>query len=570
MAQAATQTIRPDLAVGVRRLGTEKQVAASLIALLALFLLVAIALPLWALLSKSFQNAGGAFVGLANYHTYFTTPTLVISLFNSVWVATLTTAIVIPLAFLYAYALTRSRMRVKGLFYALALVPLFAPSLLSALSFLYIFGNQGLLKQLLFGHSIYGAIGITLAEVFYTFPHALLVLVTALALADGRLYEVAAVLGTSPRRVFWTVTLPGARYGLISATFVVFTLVITDFGIPKVIGGQFNVLATDAYKQVVGQQNFEMGAVVGMILLVPAVLAFAADRLVQRRQVALLSARAVPYEPKPQRARDAALLLYCVVVGGCIVATYGVSVWASFIRYWPYNLSLTLGNYVMENVEPSGWQPYLNSLIMATLAALLGTAIVFTGAYLIEKLKGFAVGRAFAHFLAMLPMAVPGLVLGLGYVFFFNAAWNPLNVLYGTLAVLVLNTIAHFYTVAHITAITALKQIDPEFEAVSASLKVPFWRTFARVTMPICTPAILDVAVYMFVNALTTVSAVIFLYGPGTKLASIAIVHMDEAGTIAAAAAMATSIMATAVTAKLLHLVLNRLLFDRLQRWRKR
>jgi iron(III) transport system permease protein len=487
-----------------------------------------------------------------------------------VWVATLTTAIVIPLAFLYAYALTRSRMRVKGLFYALALVPLFAPSLLSALSFLYIFGNQGLLKQLLFGHSIYGAIGITLAEVFYTFPHALLVLVTALALADGRLYEVAAVLGTSPRRVFWTVTLPGARYGLISATFVVFTLVITDFGIPKVIGGQFNVLATDAYKQVVGQQNFEMGAVVGMILLVPAVLAFAADRLVQRRQVALLSARAVPYEPKPQRARDAALLLYCVVVGGCIVATYGVSVWASFIRYWPYNLSLTLGNYVMENAEPSGWQPYLNSLIMATLAALLGTAIVFTGAYLIEKLKGFAVGRAFAHFLAMLPMAVPGLVLGLGYVFFFNAAWNPLNVLYGTLAVLVLNTIAHFYTVAHITAITALKQIDPEFEAVSASLKVPFWRTFARVTMPICTPAILDVAVYMFVNALTTVSAVIFLYGPGTKLASIAIVHMDEAGTIAAAAAMATSIMATAVTAKLLHLVLNRLLFDRLQRWRKR
>ena len=140
----------------------------------------------------------------------------------------------------------------------------------------------------------------------------------------------------------------------------------------------------------------------------------------------------------------------------------------------------------------------------------------------------------------MLPMAVPGLVLGLGYVFFFNAPWNPLNVLYGTLTVLVINTIAHFYTVAHITAMTALKQIDAEFEAVSASLKVPFWRTFGRVTVPICMPAILDIAVYMFVNALTTVSAVIFLYGAGTKLASIAIVHMDESGTIAAAAAMAT------------------------------
>src|SRR5205085_937550 len=111
-----------------------------------------------------------------------------------------------------------------------------------------------------------------------------------------------------------TVTLPGVRYGLVSAVFLVFTLVITDFGIPKVIGGQFAVLATDAYKQVVGQQNFSMGAVVGMILLVPAVLAFAVDRVNQRRQVALLSARAVPYAPRPQVRRDAAFTAYCVLI----------------------------------------------------------------------------------------------------------------------------------------------------------------------------------------------------------------------------------------------------------------
>ena len=117
----------------------------------------------------------------------------------------------------------------------------------------------------------------------------------------------ADALGTKKSRIFRTVTLPGAKFGLINAAFVVFTLVVTDFGIAKVIGGQFNVLATDAYKQVVGQQNFEMGAVVGMVLLVPAVLAFVIDRMVQRRQVALLSARAVPLEPKPNRARDIAL-----------------------------------------------------------------------------------------------------------------------------------------------------------------------------------------------------------------------------------------------------------------------
>jgi iron(III) transport system permease protein len=540
------------------------------VALLIAWLVLTIALPLWALLSKSFQNADGQFVGLTNYVRYFSTPALFGSIFNSVAVALVSTVIVIPLAFGYAYALTRSRMPLKGLFYALALFPLFAPSLLSAISLIYLFGNQGLLKNLLFGASIYGPIGIVIAQVFYCFPHALIIMVTALALADARLYEVAEALGTRKSRIFRTVTLPGSKFGLINAAFVVFTLVVTDFGIAKVIGGQFNVLATDAYKQVVGQQNFEMGAVVGMVLLVPAVLAFAIDRVVQRRQVALLSARAVPLEPKLNRARDFALLGYCLVVAALIGTVLGVAVWASFITYWPYNLSLSFNNYVFENFDPGGWGPYFNSVAMAAAAAVIGTAVVFTGAYLVEKTKLMPGGRMLAHLLAMLPMAVPGLVLGLGYVFFVNAKWNPLGFLYGTLAILVINSIAHFYTVAHITALTALKQIDPEFESVSASLKVPFWRTFHRVTVPICLPAIVDIAVYMFVNALTTVSAVIFLYGPSTKLAAIAIVHMDEMGASAAAAAMATMIVATAIAAKLLHLAVDRLLLARLQAWRAR
>jgi iron(III) transport system permease protein len=307
-----------------------------------------------------------------------------------------------------------------------------------------------------------------------------------------------------------------------------------------------------------------------MILLAPAVLAFVVDRMAQRHQVALLSARAVPLDPKHNPPRDAVLTIYATIVAGLIIGLLGVAVWASFITYWPYNLSLTLRNYGFGTFDSDGWSPYFNSVKMAALAAVIGTAIVFTGAYLVEKTKVAPGGRALAHLLAMLPMAVPGLVLGLGYIFFFNASWNPLNILYGTLLVLVINSVAHFYTVAHITALTALKQIDPEFESVSASLKVPVWNTFRRVTVPICMPAILDIAVYMFVNALTTVSAVIFLYGPGTKLASVAIVHMDEAGITAGAAAMATLIVATALSAKLLHVLLDRLVFMRLQAWRRR
>lgn len=549
---------------------SEAGVAAGLIVALIAILLIIIAIPLWSLLSKSMQNADGGFVGLANFIRYFSTPSLVAALFNSFWVALLTTALVVPLAFIYAYALTRSHMPLRGMFTALALLPIFAPSLLAAISLIYIFGNQGFLKSWLLGGSIYGPMGIVFAQVTYCFPHALMIIVTALRLADGRLYEVADALGTTKPRIFFTVTLPGARYGLISAAFVVFTLVITDFGIPKVIGGQFNVLATDAYKQIVGQQNFEMGAVVGLILLMPAVLAFFVDRQVQKKQVALLSARAVPYEAKPSRPRDLALFVYCALVGFILLAMLGVAVWASFIQYWPYNLSLTTKNYVFENFEPTGWGTYFTSLKMAGMVAIIGTGLIFSGAYLIEKTKGSELLRGAAHFLAMLPMAVPGLVLGLGYVFFVNAKWNPLGVFYGTLTVLVVNSIAHFYTVAHITAITALKQIDGEFESVSASLKVPFWTTFRRVTAPISMPAILDIAVYLFVNALTTVSAVVFIYGPSTKLASIAIVHMDEAGATAAAAAMATCIVLTAIAAKLAHVMLDRFVFAKLQAWRIR
>src|SRR5262249_893853 len=295
----------------LKRTSTDTWLTRGGLMLLIAWLAISIAFPLWILLSKSFEAQDGTFVGLANYVRYFSTPTLFVSVFNSVWVAVLSTCVVIPLAIDSTYALTRTRMQARGLFYSIALLPLFAPSLLSAISLIYLFGNQGMLKSWLFGAPIYGPIGIVIAQVFYCFPHALIILVTALALADARLYEVADALGTTKFRIFGTVTLPGAKFGLVNAAFVVFTLVVTDFGIAKVIGGQFNVLATDAYKQVVGQQNFEMGAVVGMVLLVPAVLAFAIDRMVARRQVALLSARAVPLEPKPNRLRDFLLALYC-------------------------------------------------------------------------------------------------------------------------------------------------------------------------------------------------------------------------------------------------------------------
>lgn len=552
------------------KLSRDDRIMRGFILLVGAWMVLTVLMPLYFMLSKSVENQEGAFVGLANYIEYFSTPALFYSIQNSLTIAAVSTVITITLAFIYAYALTRSCMRAKGLFRMIALVPLLCPSLLPAISFVYLFGKQGVIKWLLLGESVYGPIGIVMGEVFYTFPHALMILIVALATADGRLYEAAVSLRASRTRTFFTVTLPGIKYGLISAIFVVFTLVITDFGIPKVIGGQYNVLATDIYKQVIGQQNFEMGAVVSVVLLIPAVVAFLVDRIVQGKQMALLSASSVPYEPKRTRRFDMGMNVYCAIVGLLILGILGMAAYASFIKLWPYNLSLSLKNYNFDIMDGGGWGSFYNSLRMAAFTAVFGTAIVFTGAYMVEKVRGFAAVRGAIQFLCILPMAVPGMVLGLSYIFFFNHPDNPLNVIYGTMAILVISTIVHFYTVSHLTAMTALKQMDPEFEAVSASLKVPFYKTFFRVSVPVCLPAILDISIYLFVNAMTTVSAVIFLYSTDTQLASVAALNMDDAGDIAPAAAMCMMIVYATASVRLLHALTTRGLALRTQAWRTR
>jgi iron(III) transport system permease protein len=560
----AAPSVRP-------RTDPTQYVAHAALAVVLLLMLAFLAAPLLAILQQSLQDAEGGFAGLANFVAYAKTPALMDSLVNSLWVSALVTAITVPLAFAFAYALRRTRMRFKAVFRGITLLPLLAPSLLAAISLIYWFGNQGVLKgamQALGIDSIYGAPGVVIAECFAVFPHALMILVTALGAADGRLYEAAHAMGTGTWRRFFTVTLPGAKYGLISASLVSFTLVITDFGIPKVIGGNFNMLATDVFKLVIGQQDFQRGAVVALLLLAPAVLTFTVDRWVASRQTALLTARAVPYRPARKPWRDGLATLYCVGVSALVLAMMGMAVFASFATFWPYNLAPTLNHYVMGLVDAEVGTAFVNSLTMAAGTAVFGTALVFGAAYLLEKTQGAGPLRAALRLLAVLPMAVPGLVLGLGYIFFFNAPDNPLGGLYHTMALLTICTIAHFYTTGHLTAVTALKAMDAEFEAVSASLKVPFWVTFRRVTLPICTPALVDIARYFFINAMTTISAVVFLYSPETKVAAIAILNLDEAGEMGAAAAMAVLITATSSVAMLLFMALAWIVDRRTQAWR--
>lgn len=562
-----------------------------LILLVLAWLLLGVILPLVPLVQRSLSDRDGNWVGLANYFRYFNTPALSISFANSIKVSVVTTLLAVTLAFGYAYALSRTQMPGKRFFLVAAMLPLYVPPLAHAIGLVYLFGRKGLIttgfggwfEQLIgwqgWDIHLYGFNGILLGELLYVFPQAVMILLVAASLADARLYEASLALQAPPWRTFLTVTLPSMKYGLVSSIFVTFTLVLTDFGVPKVVGGNYNVMATDIYKQVIGQQNFEMGATISVLLLIPTAIAFVIDRLIQRQQSAVLTARAVPFQPKPNRWTDTVGFVYCALITLAVFSVIATVFLASLVDIWPYKLNLTLRHFDFSRVGGGGYGAFWNSVRMSFYSAIIGTAITFLGAYAIDKLKPLRQIRTLAYFFSMIPVALPGMVIGLAYIFFFNPMeWrfgsliitNPFNFMYNTMAILVLSNIVHFYTVSFMTATTALKQLDNEFESVSESLGVPFYRTFWKVTVPLSLPALLEMAMYYFVNAMVTVSAVIFLYSPRLKLASVAIVNMDDAGDTAAAAAMSVLVILTSVGVRLLYDLLTNRITRRASQWKTR
>jgi iron(III) transport system permease protein len=358
------------------------------------------------------------------------------------------------------------------------------------------------------------------------------------------------------------ITLPEIKYTVVNVFFVCFTLAFTDFGAPKVLGGSFNVLATDIYKQVAGQFNFNMGAVVGTLLLIPAVISFIVGRLTNSRNAGTINAKATTLTVKKSKKRDAFFFVFCSLIAMFFLFLVATLFIGGLSENYPYNLSLTLKNFQF-NRSAGGIDSYFNSLTMALFTAAFGTAFVFVYAYMVEKTSGFNWLRKYGKLLAVLPLALPGLVIGISFIFFFNDKSNPLHFIYGTLTILVVSNILHYFSVPFLTASGCLKKQDREFESVSDSMNIPRWKTFLLVSVPLSLPAILEIFMYLFVNAMVTVSAVVFLYNAKFKIAAIAITHMEEAGNFGQAAAMSLLILAINVAVRILYEAAVKIIINR-------
>ena len=520
--------------------------------------------PVYDICKLSFIKEGT--LTLQHYAAYFTHPRMFRSLTNSLYVSLVTTVITTFLAFFFAYGLTRTTIPGKNIFYTISTFPLIAPSIIQGLALILLFGRNGLITRYVLNTSwnIYGATGIIVAECLYCFPNALFILYTTLSAVDTRLDEAAQSLGASALKTFYKVTLPSAKYGIASAAALVFNLTITDFGVPVVIGGNYGVLATEIYQQVIGLQRFDLGATISVVLLIPSVGAFLLNYYLTKKSYALISGQARPFLQPSRPFKKWAFTLYCWIPCVFILIVFATVFAGSFVKTWPYDFSLTLRHFdfpslggnaplwtnFWASVLEGEWKsiiaykyaPIWNSLWISVLVAMGGASLTLLIGYVVEKKRPR--GEQILYTLSVLPAAIPGTVMGLGYILAFN---KPYFFIYGTFWIIIINIIICNLTLGVLSSIANLKQIDKSIEEASVSLGANPITTFTRVVFPLTKTAFFSNITFFFMRAMTTISAVIFLVSAKVKLAAIEIIFLDIDGRTASANAMCTIIIVIVV-----------------------
>ena len=440
---------------------------------------------------------------------------------NSVFTTLIATAISVVLAFLLAYVINRTNVRFKSVWMVLFTVPMLIPSISHGMGLVLLLGDNGILTNLLgLKIDLYGYSGIVMGSVLYSFPVAFLMFFDSLQYEDFTVYEAADVLGMSKARMFRTITLPSMKRTIVSAVLAVFTMVFTDYGVPLMTGGTVMTLPVYMYREVIGMMNFSGGAVIGVILLLPAIVAFLMD-LKKSSNMGSVSTVTKPFQIAQNKARDAgayaflgvALLLMCLPIAAfaCL----------SFVRQYPIDMSFTFDN-VKKLISNGIGMYFVNSIAVALLTALIGTGFSYYAAYCTAR-SGKTLSNQLLHFISMLPLAVPGVVLGLSYVLSFQKV--PL---YGTIFMLVIVNIIHFFSSPYLMAYNSLSKFNPNLEDVAHTLGISRMRMLGAVYFPSTISTVVEMYSYFFVNSMITISAVSFLVNFRTMPLSLLIPQLES------------------------------------------
>mgnify|MGYP000506478841 FL=1 len=483
--------------------------------LITLTLAAILLYPLGCVLFQSVLTKDGG-LGLSNYSSLLSQQSFWTALGNSFTVSGISAAIATIMAFFCAYGLHFSRIRpgVKKVIQIIVLLPLFLPSITYGFAVIYSFGRLGLVSQLIAPppFSIYGFWGLLIADVIYTLPPAFLILYNAFFYVDRNFITVSKLMGDSPTQTFYMTAVRPVVGSLLSAFILSFFLSFTDFGIPVSIAGEYEVIATQLYTTMMGAiPNFGEGAVIAMAMLVPSVASVVMLRWVDRFNFRYNKISKAEVSVNP--LRDALYLVYYGLISLALLSVFVVMFVVPFVKQWPYQPYFTLDVITRIISDSSIWQVYEHSIGVALVSAAVGTIFCYAAALVKARSQLPAWCQTTMDSFAMITNTVPGMVLGIGFLFAMSG--TPLA---NTFTILVLANLVHFFTTPYMMATSALSKMNAGWETTGALMGDTWIKTVSRVIVPNSLPTLLQMFQYFFVSAMVTISAVVFLTGARTML----------------------------------------------------
>jgi iron(III) transport system permease protein len=506
-----------------------------LIVITILSLLIFVVYPLLSVLFKSFQTTEGSLT-LANYNRFIRFKYLRNALKNSLSTGTLTGLVGVIIGYLAAFTIARTNIPFKKFFHVIFILPIISPPFTSALSILMLFGSHGLITHGVLGlrnFSIYGFKGVVMSQIFTFAPVAYLTLRGVLDSLNPTLEDAAMNVGATRLQTFTRVTLPLSLPGIASAFLVVMIESLADFGNPLVLAGsRFPMLATQAYLEITGSFNLPLGAALAVVLLIPSVTAFIIQRYyLQKKQYTTITGKPVASSSKLV-SRGARHILYLLVsiFALLVLMFYGTITIGAFTTVWGYDFTLTLKHFIYA--FSVGLDTIKDTLIVAILSTPISGILGMLIAFMVVRLS--FPGKASLEFTSILNFAVPGTVVGIGYILAFN---KPPLILIGTLSILILNFVFRYIPVGIQSGIAVLRQIDPSIEEAAQNLGADGVTTFRKITLPLIAPAFFSGLVFAFVRAMTAISAAIFLVSANWNLLTVQILSQVGSGRLGVAAA---------------------------------
>lgn len=525
--------------------------AGGLFALLAIFLIY----PIIAVLVKSLWGDDGFtfdfYVEFFSYNFYYW------SLLNTLTMGTVTMVVLLIVGFCFAYLTTRGPLRLRKPLKIVALLPLAAPPYIFAIALISIFGRNGFITNLFnLDFNIYSWTGVVFAQCLAFLPLSFLMIENVLNSLDPGLEATASDMGASQSRIIRSITIPLTMPGLLKTGLLVFVMAIAEFGNPAILGGRTPFLAPDTWLAITGEGDFNMASVLSVVLITPCVLIFILHNYaIKDKGYTTIVGKPTAAEYKEMEPTiKIPFMIISLGMGVMVMLSFGVILVGSFVKIVGVDNTIVFDHILNTHSNIAIW----NSIKVATGAGLVGAMVGTLLAYVIMRGKFF--GKNIMEMMALSGFALPGTVIGVGYIMAFN---RPPFLLTGTIWIVILNSVFRFIAVGVEAGISKLHQISTEIEEASADLGADFLTIFIKIVLPLMFSAFVAAFIYTFMTTMMSLSSVIFLVSPGFDLASVYIYLKAGMGEIGLASATAVkTIIVVVISLGILKIIAKKIGLD--------